>query len=58
MQITDKALIAGAITLQQSEDLENFIDASLIENVPVDIPEHLKGIFDISMRYLHGNTLH
>jgi hypothetical protein len=51
MMMTDKALEAKAITQEQAEELENWIDESIIAGKAVDVPEKFAAIMDICAAY-------
>ncbi len=55
--LTDNALKHEAITLEESEALENFIDSDDWEDEE-DMPAHIRRIYEISLRHYHHGKLH
>lgn len=57
MLLTDKALANQAITIEQAQELETFIDGDdwTDEN---DMPENIRAIYDIALRHYHHGRMH
>lgn len=51
MMMTDKALEAKAITQEQAEELENWIDESITAGMAINVPEKFSAIMDICAAY-------
>lgn len=51
MMVTDKALKAKAITQQQADDLENWIDAVIDSGESVEVPEKYATTMEICAAY-------
>lgn len=52
--LTQKALIANAITYQEADDLENFLEGDDWEDEN-DMPPEIRKTYEIALRhYLHG----
>ena len=51
MMITDKALAAGAITQEQAEELEDWIDAAVAAGRSVTVPQRFTELMNICAAY-------
>ena len=51
MMMTDKALEANAITQQQADELENWIDSAIVSGEAVTVPERFAAVMEICAAY-------
>lgn len=57
MLLTDKALANQAITIQEAQELETFIDSDdwTDEN---DMPPNIRATYDIALKHYHHGRCH
>lgn len=51
MMMTDKALKAKAITQEQADELENWIDEAIVPGKAVTVPERFTAVMEICAAY-------
>ena len=49
--MTDKALEANAITQEQADELENWIDSAIVSGETVTVPERFSAVIEICAAY-------
>ena len=49
--MTDKALEANAITQEQADELENWIDSAIVSGETVTVPERFSAVMEICAAY-------
>lgn len=57
MMLTDRALANQAITIEQAQDLENFIDSDDWDDEN-DMPPNIRATYDIALMHYHHGRMH